>query len=93
MNIGEGFTEFERYDTVKEEIVKHENKLTEQQVITLLSRIGIYDGTTDKLQWSTVYNLTTGDIDLFAHRNTKNVLKSSLEMDAGNPGRDLTEKT
>ena len=82
VNIGEGFTEFERYDTVKEEIVKHENKLTEQQVITLLSRIGIYDGTTDKLQWSTVYNLTTGDIDLFAHRNTKNVLKSSLEMDA-----------
>lgn len=38
------------------------------------------DGELDKLQWSVVYNLTTGDVRLFIHRDTDNIIATKLEM-------------
>ena len=73
LNIGEGFTEFDRYDKVVQCIEANDGKLNEQQAIDLLQEIGINDGDTDKLQWSVVYNLTTLEGKVFAHRHTENI--------------------
>jgi hypothetical protein len=81
VNIGEGFTEFDRYNAVKDEITRNNNQLTNLRAIALLRDIGIYDGNTDKLQWSVLYNLTTGQTALFAHRNIDNIVWSSLRME------------
>ena len=74
LNIGEGFTEFERYDAVKSTIEKNGGYLSEQQAIDLLAEVGIHDNGIDKLQWSAIYNLTTGMGKIFAHRNTDNII-------------------
>ncbi len=79
LNIGEGFTEFDRYDKVDRAIQNNGGKLSEQQAIGLLADIGCYDGDTDMLQWSVVYNLTTLEGRLFAHRNTGNIQRFALE--------------
>ena len=79
LNIGEGFTEFERYDTVKRAIEENGGFLSEQQAIDLLAEVGIYDGGTDKLQWSVIYNLTKGTGKIFANRNTGNIIYFQLD--------------
>jgi hypothetical protein len=78
VNIGEGYTEFERYNAIETEILRNNNTLSDQKAIDLLAEIGIMDGETDKLQWSVLYNLTTGDIKMFAHRNKDNILHSII---------------
>lgn len=80
VNIGEGFTEFDRYNTVKEEIVSNDNVLSSKLAINLLAKIGVWDGDIDKLQWSVLYNLTTGDIKLFANRKTDNIITAALNI-------------
>lgn len=80
VNIGEGFTEFDRYHAVEEAIVKNNNMLSDRQAVSLLAQTGVMNGAEDKLQWSVLYNLATGEIELFAHRNTENLIASSLSM-------------
>ncbi len=80
VNIGEGYTEFERYDTVKAAIENNAGALSEEQSISLLAQIGIKDEDTDKLQWSVLYNLTTGEGELFAHRNIENIIHFRIDM-------------
>lgn len=80
MNIGEGYTEFERYDTVKAAIDNNGGTLSEDQAISLLAQIGIKDENTDKLQWSVLYNLTTREGELFAHRNTENIIHFRIDV-------------
>lgn len=79
LNIGEGYTEFDRYDAVVQAIEKNGGKLTEDQAAGLLAQIGCFDGDEDKLQWSVVYNLKSLDGVIFAHRNTENKLPFTLE--------------
>lgn len=79
LNIGEGFSEFERYETVRSRIEENGCWLSEQQVIDLLTEVGIYYDGTDKLQWTVIYNLTTRTGKIFAHRNTENIIDFSLE--------------
>ena len=76
MNIGEGFTEFERYNMVEKEILDNNGILNENDAIPLLAKVG----EVDKLQWSVIYNLTTGDVRLFIHRDTNNITATKLEM-------------
>lgn len=78
LNIGEGFTEFERYDAVEKELADNNGVLNEDDAISLLARVGVRDGEVDKLQWSVVYNLTTGDVRLFIHRDTDNITATKL---------------
>ncbi len=80
VNIGEGFSEFDRYDTVEEEILRNDKVLSNQQAVDLLAKVGVLDGDTDKLQWSVLYNLTTGGIELFANRKIDNIITESLNM-------------
>ena len=79
MNIGEGFTEFERYDAVQARIEEGSGILSEDDSVALLADIGVRDGDVDKLQWSAVYNLTHLNGRIFAHRNTDNVMDFDLE--------------
>lgn len=80
LNIGEGFTEFERYETVKSAIEKNSGTLNEDDIVSLLADVGVMDGEVDKLQWSVVYNLTTGKGKRFSHRNTDRISEFNLEM-------------
>lgn len=80
LDIGEGFTEFERYDMVENELLDNNSILNENDTISLLAKVGVQDGEVDKLQWSVVYNLTTGDVRLFIHRDINNITATKLEM-------------
>lgn len=80
VNIGEGFTEFDRYNAVQEELAKNDYTLSDQQAISLLAKVGVKNGDVDKLQWSVLYNLTTGEVRLFAHRKTDHIITASLHM-------------
>lgn len=66
-----GYNEFERYDMVKGIIEENGGTICEDQAIELLAEIGIMYEDTDKLQWTVLYNLTTGDGRIFAHRNNR----------------------
>ncbi|MBR0425427.1 MAG: linear amide C-N hydrolase [Clostridia bacterium] len=80
LRIGEGYTEFERYDTVEETIRNHRNSLSAENAMDLLNEVGVYDTDgTDKLQWSVVYNLTEKTGRIWAHRNTDNLFEFTLD--------------
>ena len=51
------------------------------QAVQLLADVGIFDGNIDKLQWSVLYNLTTGYGEIFANRKTNNIIGFNLDMD------------
>lgn len=81
LNIGEGFTEFERYDRVQNAIEENNGILEVSGAIQLLADVGVFDGDIDKLQWSVLYNLTTGKGGIFANRKTSNIIEFNLDMD------------
>lgn len=68
LNIGEGYTEFDRYNAV-EEVLRNHHVVTLEECENLLNAIGVYDGETDKLQWSVVYNLTDKTGRIWPHRD------------------------
>lgn len=70
VNIGEGFTEFERYDAV-EEVLSKNSAITLEQCEKLLNKVGVYSGEIDKLQWSVVYNLTDKTGRIWPHRQSE----------------------
>ena len=81
VNIGEGYCEFERYDTVYNKITGNNGVLSVSQVIELLAEVGgFYDGV-DRLQWTVVYNLTALDGIIFANRNTGNLIPFKLNTE------------
>ncbi len=81
LNIGEGFTEFERYNRVQNAIEENNGILEVSGAIQLLADVGVFDGDIDKLQWSVLYNLTTGKGGIFANRKTNNIIEFNLDMD------------
>ena len=78
LNIGEGYSEFDRYDTVISRIEEFDGALPQPEAIQLLCDIGCYDGDVDKLQWSVVYDLTDLNGTIFIHRDPENQLAFSL---------------
>jgi len=79
LNIGEGYTEFERYDKVQNAIEENVCALDEEKAIQVLADVGVSDGDMDKLQWLVLYNLTNGKI--FVNRRTNHILKFRLGVD------------
>lgn len=78
LNIGEGYTEFERYDRVQSAIEESGGTLSQTQALRLLADVGIWDGETDKLQWSVLYDLTAGSGTIFANRKADHAVDFSL---------------
>lgn len=68
VNIGEGFTEFERYDAV-EEVLQKNRFVTMEECEKLLNTVGVYSEGIDKLQWSVIYNLTDKTGRIWPHRD------------------------
>ena len=68
VNIGEGFTEFERYDAV-EEVLQKNRSITMEECQKLLNTVGVYSEGIDKLQWSVIYNLTDKTGRIWPHRD------------------------
>ncbi len=79
LNLGEGYTEFQRYDAVCRAIEENGGTLDAAQAAALLAQVGVWDGDEDRLQWSVVYNLSTGGGTLFAHRRLENASAFWLE--------------
>lgn len=83
LNIGEGYTEFERYAAVQKVIEGNNGRLTKTQIAELLAQVGVYDDAgKDKLQWSVVYNLTELQGFGFVHRDHDNLNEFSLKSEA-----------
>lgn len=78
LNIGEGYTEFDRYDMAMNTILESGCNLSEKEAVELLAKVGVMDGETDKLQWSVVYNLSDLSGEIFAHRKTENAVEFVL---------------
>ena len=78
LNIGEGFTEFERYEKVKLALNENNGILSKMQTVELLNNVGVYDEGEDKLQWSVIYNLSTFAGLIFANRNIQNIYEFQL---------------
>ncbi len=79
VNIGEGFTEFERYDAVKEAIDSNGGVLSEERALSLLAEVGVLNDGEDKLEWTVVYNMSSLEGSIFANRNTDNIIEFQLE--------------
>ena len=80
LNIGEGGSEFDRYNTVEKVINDNNGVLTQKQAEKLLMDVGCYNSKGEnKLQWSVIYNLTTRTGEIFAYRNNKNVINFELK--------------
>lgn len=54
----------------KEEVLRDHHVVTMEECENLLNTIGVYDGETDKLQWSVVYNLTDRTGRIWPHRDS-----------------------
>ena len=79
VNIGEGYTEFERYDRVEEELRSNSNSLSSEKCKALLNEIGVRNEGTDKLQWSVIYNLSDETGTIWPHRDLTGAWDFSLE--------------
>ena len=78
VNIGEGFTEFERYDRVREVLESNNNSLPLEKCRLLLNEIGVRTGETDKLQWSVIYNLSEKTGEIWPHRDDSRLWDFSI---------------
>jgi len=80
VNIGEGFTEFERYDVVEKVLAENNNMVSMDVCEGLLNEIGVeYEGV-DKLQWSVGYNLTKKSGRIWPHRNSVDAWNFEIEQ-------------
>ncbi len=53
LNIGEGFTEFDRYNAIQDRLAQSKGVLSEAEAMHLLEQVSVPDRT----QWSVVYNM------------------------------------
>lgn len=78
VNIGEGFTEFERYDTVEQVLQEKHNIVSMSECEDLLNEVGVYSKGVDKLQWSVIYNLTDKNGNIWPHRKSQEAWQFGL---------------
>jgi len=80
----EGACELDRYNKVKAAIENNGGVLTDMQAVELLAEVGGYNRNAetgekfDILQWSAVYNLTTREGVIFAHRKKDSLVKFEI---------------
>jgi hypothetical protein len=76
LNEGEGYTEFERYDTIDQKLTEADGVITESDAMKLLSDVVIPDRT----QWSVVYNQATGAVTVCMGANYDKTYTYQLDM-------------
>ena len=70
LNIGEGSTEFERYDKAGETLQANGGGVTMADCEELLNTVGVFHDGVDKLQWSVVYDLADRSGKIWQHRDS-----------------------
>ncbi len=80
LNIGEGFDEFDRYNSVHDYLKQKNCDVSEDEAMALLAEVGVMDDGVDKLQWSVVYNLNDLSGEIFAHRKNDQSTRFELEF-------------
>lgn len=72
LNIGEGGTEFVRYEQVEHALMEKNGVVSIDECADILNQVGVIssDGT-NKLQWSVVYNLSEKDGIIWPHRSSE----------------------
>ena len=78
LNIGDGYSEFDRYDKAYNTIFEKNCHLSEEEAMTLLAGVGVISDGVDKLQWSVVYNMDDLSGEIFAHRKNDQGVEFSL---------------
>ena len=68
LNIGDGYSEFERYEKAYDTILEKKCNLSAEEAMALLAEVGVISDGVDKLQWSVVYNMDDLSGKIFAHR-------------------------
>ena len=68
-----------RYDTIEQTITENDGTLTREQALSLLEEVVV----SGRAQWSSLYNLTTGEVSVFPNGRSKGVRDFSLEMTHG----------
>lgn len=75
MNIGEGSTEFERYDHVEKILIINDFTVSESEAMNILEAVSIKNRT----QWSVVYNQNTLDMMICVGEDYDEIFKFKLE--------------
>lgn len=78
-NLGEGGSEFIRYDAVEKKLGPAGGVISEYDAMGLLQSVGVIWEGEDKLQWSVVYNQTDLTGEICAHRNMGGIYSFSLK--------------
>lgn len=76
LNVGEGYTEFERYDTVEEKLSQSKGIISEKDAMGLLEEV--LDP--ERTQWSIVYNQVTGKILVSMNKKYEEIHSFVFEM-------------
>ncbi|MCX7773899.1 MAG: linear amide C-N hydrolase [Clostridia bacterium] len=75
MNVGEGYTEFDRYNGVDAKLSETNGVISEKEAMALLAKVQIPDRT----QWSVVYNLTSKEADICINKHYERVYHYTLK--------------
>ena len=78
LNIGEGFTEIERFETVNDFLDENDGTVSAKEAADLLTEVSVYAEESDRLQWSVIYRLNDLDGEIFAGRNREDLIPFSL---------------
>lgn len=73
----------DRYDTAYMALKESNGRISRKEIMKILERISMND--TFKTQWSVVYNLDSGDVDVAMGRDYRDVLSFKLPKNRGRP--------
>lgn len=74
LNVGEGYTEFERYNKAEEVLKENSGVLSEEEAMKVLSQVMIPDRT----QWSVVYNMEEKSADVCINKKYDSIYEFNL---------------
>lgn len=77
LNIGEGYNEFERYETIEKQLIKSNGIITDQDAMSLLEEVKIPNRT----QWSVVYNMVSKNFVVSIDENYEVKYEFEFEKD------------
>lgn len=75
LNIGEGYTEFDRYNAIQQKLTQTKGVLAEADAMSLLSEVAI----PDRIQWSVVYNMKKLTATIAVRKDYKNLYEYALK--------------
>lgn len=75
LNIGEGYTEFDRYNAIQQKLTQTGGVLSETDAMSLLSEVAV----PDRIQWSVVYNIDKLTATIAVRKDYKSLYEYALK--------------